>query len=94
MLDPIHVGLEQWNAPTGLQLHPNPAQDQVQVELPEYHAPAELVIMDLTGRTVLFVRLAGQQRTTLDVSHLNESVYLLHLRDGATRRALRFVKDR
>ncbi|MBK6341654.1 MAG: T9SS type A sorting domain-containing protein [Flavobacteriales bacterium] len=92
-LDPLHASLEQWNAPSVLQVHPNPAQGQVQVELPEYRAPAELVIMDLTSRTVLFARLSGQQRTTLDVSHLNESVYLLHLRDGKTRRALRFVKD-
>jgi hypothetical protein len=80
----------------GFSLTPNPASDafHITLALPE-NAPVLVRIEDMLGRTVLRHEeqsaLQGAFATTLDVSHLAQGAYTLHVQSGRERWARRVV---
>jgi hypothetical protein len=89
------------NFTTGLELpavdqvamYPNPADRVVNIELPEpTKSGVEIHVIDQLGRPVLHGSIgAGQQSTTVDVSSLSSTLYLVQLKENGvstTRRLL------
>ena len=73
---------------TGTTLvYPNPAKDKLQIHVPGAAASVQLRIMDLSGRTIpVPVADKGQGNLELDVHHLANGTYLLHINGNNTNR--------
>lgn len=77
-----------------ISLYPNPAYDQLNLELFNTGDATSLVMMDQTGRLVLEMNNLPDGKHIFNVSELSDGVYMIHLKynDGATS-TLRFVKS-
>ncbi len=56
---------------------PNPTNGHLQVQLPATLGQAQLMVQDLSGRTVVTAQAAGTQTTELDLADLPNGLYLL-----------------
>tara|TARA_B110000008_G_scaffold89701_1_gene91855 strand:+ start:440 stop:955 length:516 start_codon:yes stop_codon:yes gene_type:complete len=74
-----------------LVLYPNPAVDRVYLSNPRYIDLKEVIIYDLTGRTVHRVDVSSSgTETIIDVSHLSNATYMLVIRasQGSTTKKI------
>jgi hypothetical protein len=84
----VASGSEDLQAGYVVRIAPNPAPEQVSIaadNLPRGVKFAELTLHDITGNQVLQARspLRGNVlQTKLDVGHLSQGTYLLHIRLG------------
>lgn len=64
-----------------VRIFPNPAAEQLTLEMPVTHHPKTIRITDLHGRVVMEQNGAGRHLThqTLDVSRLERGVYVIHV---------------
>lgn len=80
-----------------LQAFPNPVYDVVTVNANvKSGAPCTLTVVDMNGK-VRLTRIQPQTNSpllqeTLDLSHLPNGYYFLHLNDGGRDRTIRLVK--
>ncbi len=65
---------------SSLLIHPNPSTGQITVQIPA-GAPSvlDLRILDASGRLVITDRIPSQERVALDLSYLNEGIYLVEM---------------
>lgn len=77
----------------GFGLWPNPADDQVFVQLPGTLGAVDLELMDIAGRIVLSQRFAANTAgpVVLPTSGFSAGEYVLHVRHGEGSKALRVV---
>lgn len=80
----------------GTKVYPNPAQQQVQVEIQnEYLGEVTVLLQDLTGRIISETTLQKDSKLAthqLDISPLTKGIYLLDLRQGDQRSVQKVVK--
>lgn len=88
----VTAGIDDLRLPTA-RVWPQPASDQLNVELSSVAVNATLRVADILGRTVLARSYAQVQRTTLDVAKLPTGAYLMVLEAGGERRVVRFAKE-
>jgi hypothetical protein len=67
-----------------LTVYPNPAVSEVNVVLPTYDGVSTIQIQDLTGKTLLNKAAKNSESETVDVTSLNQGVYLISVRQGNT----------
>lgn len=79
-----------------LSLFPNPALEQLQLNWLQMQAGSvEILLYDLTGRVLKSIPLKvekGHAQQRLNVSFLKPGLYVVELRTGEEREALRFIK--
>jgi glucuronoarabinoxylan endo-1,4-beta-xylanase len=73
-----------------LKVYPNPASDQLMIELP-FAGMDELAVMDITGRTVLSRNIESGQLISLNINTLESGIYHLVVRKGNDFHYARFV---
>ncbi|MFH0759210.1 MAG: T9SS type A sorting domain-containing protein [Bacteroidota bacterium] len=83
------VGAKDTELPQ-LKVYPNPASDQLMVELP-MNGMEELMILDISGRTVLSRDTGAEQLISLNLDALESGMYLLVVRNGNEHFHARFV---
>lgn len=89
----ITVGIEEGTRLTAVSVWPNPAANQLSIELPE--GVWDLTIFDMSGRIVSTqTQIAGAQTVLLDVAAIPAGSYLLHLRQGNDVKHTRFMVAR
>ena len=76
-----------------LSLYPNPAQDHLQLDLGSKVANATVAIVDLQGCSVMAFTLNNVQKHSVDISSLNNGVYLLRVINGSKVSNTKFVKQ-
>jgi hypothetical protein len=76
--------------PTGAVITPNPASNQVNVQLPKLGQNANYEVVDLTGRPVLSGNVKGRQ-LQLKVAELPNGAYVFRYRNGNTKGSERFI---
>jgi len=87
------VGLETVVHAPSWSMMPNPAAAQVTIARGNFQMPVECVVYGLDGREMLRELIhPGIQVARLDVSHLTEGVYMVHL--GESQQAQRLVIQR
>jgi hypothetical protein len=87
------VGLETVVHTPSWSMMPNPASAQVTIARGNFQTPVECIVYGLDGREMLRELIhPGIQVARLDVSHLTEGVYMVHL--GKTQQAQRLVIQR
>jgi hypothetical protein len=84
------VGLDEISA-VEATLYPNPATNNVTIELTDKNAVAELTVLDLFGKVVYTSTITGS--TTMDVSELTSGVYMVRLNNNGQTSSTRFVKN-
>jgi hypothetical protein len=88
------LGLFESQAPS-FKLYPNPARDEVQLELEEASAQRLLRITDQLGREVYRRSLAvGQTHTRIDLADFPAGFYLVHVDGAAGSRVQKLVKTK
>jgi uncharacterized delta-60 repeat protein len=79
-----------------MQLSPNPTGNMLQVQLPDgLKGAVSLHVYDLNGRIVKTQKLASDGHalsTSIDVTGLQNGVYILKAQDGSTSLTSRFIK--
>jgi hypothetical protein len=72
-------------------LYPNPAINNVTIELTDKNAVAELTLVDLLGNVVYTSTINGS--STIDVSNFTSGVYVVRLNNNGQTSSTRFVKN-
>jgi hypothetical protein len=84
------LGLEE-AAVVEAALYPNPATNNLTIELTDKNAVAELTVVDLLGNLVYTSTISGSE--TIDVSGLTSGVYMVRLNNNGQTSSTRFVKN-
>ncbi len=79
------TGIEDYDELYGLQVHPNPVQTDLQIQLPA-NGTYEVHLFDLTGKE-LINRQSNDMTMTLNLTRLPASVYLLVIIDRLHQQA-------
>jgi len=76
----LKTGVEIIDDATMVSIYPNPAKDNIQINVPEGKLSiAEYVIFDFTGRIVMSGSLGGMIKTDVNISNLPKGVYQVAL---------------
>ncbi len=77
--------------PANANIYPNPATDELNIELPDNTSFKELMILDLAGRIIVQSPIAAGL-TKVKVQELNGGIYLLKLKGDLVENTGRFIK--
>jgi len=87
----ISVGIEETESPAFFSFGPNPAQDHLNLYMPNNNgSEVEVSILDMTGRSMLQYRLSGQ-KIMLNISDLPKGSYLISVKDGEFEHTERLI---
>ncbi|MEI6050740.1 MAG: T9SS type A sorting domain-containing protein, partial [Bacteroidota bacterium] len=75
--DSVTVGINKAKE-SNLSVYPNPANDNITIEIPEGQTPCQLSMMNLDGEVVLMYSLI-RSKTQIDISTLRGGVYFMRL---------------
>jgi len=76
-----------------ISIFPNPVQEQLNVSYPKAGNQSTLLLLDLSGRTLLKKSLAvGSTQLNLDVAFLVKGIYTLVLADATGTQVAKFIK--
>lgn len=78
---------EAFESKVNLTVYPNPATDYVKLDLEEAIDNANIQLLDLTGRVIKSMDASKQINLRMDVSDLNEGIYLLNIISGSKNAA-------
>ena len=73
------VGINEYSAPAGFRLYPNPAHDIVRLEAAEGFDAAELVLNDVNGKMVMTMILQDGLSADIDIRNLAAGFYSLQV---------------
>jgi photosystem II stability/assembly factor-like uncharacterized protein len=73
-------------------IRPNPANDIITIDLPEAFNSVELNVISVSGQIVSSSRSTGSQ-ISLNVGHLSQGLYYIHIRTDGRVYNVRFVKE-
>ena len=78
-----------------LALYPNPAHDNINVELPQLTSPSTMTLTDLTGREIYIATLpsAASGHYEIKLGQASKGIYFVHIRNQQQWFSARFVKD-
>lgn len=75
-----------------LTLFPNPAKDNISLQLDHFIPSQEITITDILGKTIYNQKLIGLT-TTINISNLKQGVYFLSLTYGTQKTTQKFIKE-
>ncbi len=92
----LYLGIEsKENKESIISVYPNPANDKVTIlfnKLPDNEI--ELIIYDITGRFIKNQFLIGQKQTAIDISSLNNGIYILKINSGGRNvKVVKLIKN-
>lgn len=90
-----YAGIEQLSNNAELTIYPNPASDQLTIELPDFLPKSSIVsIKNVIGQTLQQISISvNEKKLELDVSGLSQGIYFIQLqtKDGIVSK--KFIKD-
>ena len=88
------AGIDETDFFAAVQIYPNPATNQLTIDLSELDAGIDLVLIkDITGKTILQTEYTASKVIQMDVSQLSEGMYHVVLQSGNFQTTRRFVKN-
>jgi len=75
-----------------ISIYPNPATDNIKVNLPKSMQKASVVIFNVLGKKII-TQEVNTTDNIIKVSHLNRGIYLLKFFNGDVSKTLKFVKE-
>jgi len=88
---PINTGVASINSFLEIRLFPNPAQNNVVIQIPFINDNDEATIYDITGREILKQQI-NSEKTIINVAMLREGLYYVYLKNGAQTTVMKFLK--
>jgi hypothetical protein len=74
-------------------IYPNPANNEINIEVLTPFTNSRVIIRDLSGREVHGSIMQGASRRTIDISHLSKGVYLIEITDNSSNpKYIKFMK--
>jgi PKD repeat protein len=95
VIDPTLVGIEKNASLEEVTVYPNPAVNNLSVDLRAISSKVEIRIMDISGRIVV-----ERNNTTsgnieqFDISNLENGLYIISLNDGKSQKTQKFIKSK
>lgn len=75
------------------QLFPNPASDQITIDLNSPAPEATATLTNFLGQVLRFQYLGGSTQATWDISQLPEGIYWLRVQAGKQQGTIKWIKD-
>lgn len=85
----LFVGIEE-SQELPVKVYPNPAKDEVVIELPTASDGASVALVDLQGRVIMEQRL-NTNRTVLGLTGLSDGVYLLEVSNAQQNAQIKLI---
>ena len=73
-------------------VYPNPTNSNFNIDIPESFVGGELSIIDLTGKIVIKERVTQSLTKRIDISNLNDGIYLIRMNNGSAHFTDRLIK--
>lgn len=89
----VSTGINDKRDDTLFEVYPNPATDQLAIQLKSEMNGAEIEIFDITGQRVDALSNSTNRRITVDINNLSPGVYIVALRSEGSLSTARFVKQ-
>ena len=86
-----NVGITDAPGADGVKLYPVPAHNLLNVDLSALSGTVDMLVLDITGRTVTSERAVAGAIRTLDVAHLGDGQYQLRITDKGGTGTYRFT---
>ncbi|MFT5822571.1 MAG: hypothetical protein ACI8ZM_003827 [Crocinitomix sp.] len=85
-IDGVEIPLIQTDELNILKIYPNPASDQLTIELPNLDEAYQITVVDVTGRLVMQkeVNANSSKKLIWNTQAIENGTYLVLLRDGVT----------
>lgn len=91
--DPISTNIEENTLESSLSIYPNPANDQLTLSIGEIEQNVEVRVLDISGKLVQQTSINANSIRNLDISNLEDGVYLLQLINGDDSAIKKFIKQ-
>ncbi|MBT4683993.1 MAG: T9SS type A sorting domain-containing protein [Chloroflexi bacterium] len=91
MQDCTTTGITHFNSENKLRIFPNPANNQLEVEIPNEALYGRLLVYNLTGKKV-YQGIVRQSVVQIDVSHLPDGLYLVTYAKNSLTASGKFTK--
>lgn len=75
-----------------VSIYPNPTSSNFSIEIPESFVGGEFSIIDLTGKIVIKECVTQSTTKRVDVSNLNDGIYLIRMNNGSVQFTDRLIK--
>jgi hypothetical protein len=87
------VGIEDfYDEPVEVSLFPNPANNQIELQLGEISSKSVVEIFDLNGRKLIIKNFQHSQNLKIDVSEFSTGTYIIHLNTNDRTVNLKWIK--
>jgi len=80
-----NVACVRFDQPGTMRVFPNPSRGSLEIVIDQPNEPVTVVLNDITGRLLLSKNTGLDGRLTLDLSHLQNGVYLLRANEVTER---------
>lgn len=87
------TGIGERRDDTLFELYPNPAVNQLIIQLKTEMSSVDVEIFDITGQRVDVISNSTKRRISVDVNNLSPGVYIVALRSDGTLSTARFIKQ-
>ena len=77
-----YLGIDKNPAAQNLNIYPNPADDVINIELPEVETKGLVTITDAQGRILCSLSTNGQSSLQINLSNLESGIYFVTLKNG------------
>jgi hypothetical protein len=88
-----NAAIEDVSSKFGINIFPNPADDQLNVSVEGVDNRSEIKVYNLMGKLVMQQQGNGDSITQLNISKLSAGFYLVNVSDGKVTRSAKFVKQ-
>ncbi len=86
------LGLEGFTKET-IVIYPNPANNQLNIRIPNALETQSIKIIDMLGKTLLTKNRSIENHTILDITNLNTGVYFIEISINETRVVRKIIKQ-
>jgi hypothetical protein len=76
-----------------MNVFPNPASSELNIQLPDYCTQAVVKLIDLAGRVVILKEVTDTNLSSLDIAELQSGIYLLNVTAGGQSLTQKIVKN-
>lgn len=76
-----------------MNVFPNPASSELNIQLPDYCTQAVVKLIDLAGRVVILKEVTDTNLSSLDIAELQSGIYLLNVTAGGQYVTQKIVKN-
>ena len=90
----FNVGIEKAKSQTYFSVHPNPARDNVYIKTDMILNNVDLTLTDITGKVAKRGSFSSSSDLKLNVSDLNNGVYILNISSNERQEAVKVVISR